>query len=275
VTQQAGPDTRPYLHPIAAPDGRGVLTEASPEHHPHQTGLYFGFTRMNGRDYFHNRGADYWRRVSVTVLQGSGTEVRWQTVYDLLDEAGAAVLRETQRWSMREQDGRFLLDLTWRGEARRDITIANNLFLDLDGKRWGGPGDFMQIGRGAANVTVERNTVQHSGRIVALYGKVPVTGFVFTRNVVRHNKYGVMGDNASPGTLTFERYLRDPVFEQNVIAGGDRRRYPANNEFIAAEALDAPLQAAVPEFGDRWPHAGADLGIIEKAAGRRLAATLP
>jgi putative membrane-bound dehydrogenase-like protein len=135
VTQQAGPDTRPYLHPIAAPDGRGVLTEASPAHHAHQTGLYFGFTRMNGRDYFHNRGADYWRRVSVTVLQASGAEVRWQTVYDLLDEAGAAVLRETQRWSMREQDGRFLLDLTWRGEARRDITIAKydygGLFLRM------------------------------------------------------------------------------------------------------------------------------------------------
>ena len=84
-----------YLHPIAPPDGRGVLTESRPAHHPHQTGLYWGFTRLNGRDYFHNPGADYWRRVSATVLQASGDEVRWQTVYDLLDENGAAVLTET------------------------------------------------------------------------------------------------------------------------------------------------------------------------------------
>ena len=31
---------------------------------------------------------DYWRRVSATVTQASGDEVRWQTVYDLLDDAG-------------------------------------------------------------------------------------------------------------------------------------------------------------------------------------------
>ena len=31
VTQNAPPDARPFLHPIAAPDGRGVLTESSPD----------------------------------------------------------------------------------------------------------------------------------------------------------------------------------------------------------------------------------------------------
>ena len=33
VTQHAAPDHRPYLHPIAAPDGKGVFTEYSPGHH--------------------------------------------------------------------------------------------------------------------------------------------------------------------------------------------------------------------------------------------------
>ena len=135
VTQQAPAAARPFLHPIMAPDGAGVLTENSPAHHPHQSGLYWGFTRLNGRDYFHNRGADYWRRVSAEVLQGSGLEVRWQTVYELLDESGAPVLRETQRWSMREQAGRFLLDLIWRGEAAQDVTIGKydygGLFLRM------------------------------------------------------------------------------------------------------------------------------------------------
>ena len=68
LQQPAKPGVRPYLHPIMAPDGRGVLTESSPSHHPHQTGLYWGFTRVNGRDYFHHPGSDYWRRVAVTVL---------------------------------------------------------------------------------------------------------------------------------------------------------------------------------------------------------------
>ena len=62
VVQNAKSNFRPYLHPIKAPDGNGVLTEFSPGHHTHQTGLYWGFTRVNGRDYFHNPGEDYWKR---------------------------------------------------------------------------------------------------------------------------------------------------------------------------------------------------------------------
>ena len=135
LTQNARPDFRPYLHPIAAPDGKGVLTEYSPGHHKHQTGLYWGFTRVNGRDYFHNPAGDYWRRVSASVLEAAGPEVRWQTVYELLDASGAAVLTETQRWSMRERNGRFELDLTWRGEASATVTIGKydygGLFLRM------------------------------------------------------------------------------------------------------------------------------------------------
>lgn len=135
LTQNARPDGRPYLHPIAAPDGKGVLTENSPEHHKHQTGLYWGFTRVNGRDYFHNPQKGHWRRVSASVLQASGDEVRWQTVYDLIDEAGNAALTETQRWMMRERNGTFVLDLEWRGLARIDVTVGQydygGLFLRM------------------------------------------------------------------------------------------------------------------------------------------------
>ncbi|WP_019990501.1 PVC-type heme-binding CxxCH protein [Rudanella lutea] len=138
VTQHAKADFRPYLHPIAAPDGRGVLTEYSPGHHKHQTGLYWGFTRVNGRDYFHHPQGDYWRRVSARVVESRGTTVRWQTVYDLLDSTGRAVLTETQNWAMREQDGKFFLDLEWNGEAQTDVTIGKydygGLFLRMPWK---------------------------------------------------------------------------------------------------------------------------------------------
>ncbi len=131
LTQHARPDFRPYLHPIIAPDGKGVLTEYSPGHHPHQTGLYWGFTKVNGRDYFHNPGEAYWKRVSAAVLESEGDQVRWRTVYDLLDESGRAVLRETQIWSMREEDGRYLLDLEWRGEAKTDVTVGEHEYGGL------------------------------------------------------------------------------------------------------------------------------------------------
>ena len=135
LTQNAAPDHRPFIHPIAAPDGKGVLTEFSPAHHRHQTGLYWGFTRLNGRDYFHNPQGDHWRRVSADVTQAAGEEVRWQTVYDLLDATGNPVLRETQRWAMRERNGKYVLDLEWRGEARTEVTVGRydygGLFLRM------------------------------------------------------------------------------------------------------------------------------------------------
>ncbi|MEC7906073.1 MAG: DUF6807 family protein, partial [Verrucomicrobiota bacterium] len=71
IVQHARDDHRPYMHPIVAPDGNGVLTEYSPGHHKHQTGIYWGFTRLNGRDYFHNPSGGYWQRVDSKVLVDS------------------------------------------------------------------------------------------------------------------------------------------------------------------------------------------------------------
>lgn len=138
LTQVVKADFRPFLHPIVAPDSKGVLTEYSPGHHKHQTGLYWGITRVNGRDYFHHPQGDYWRKVSAKILEAKGTTVRWQTVYDLLDSTGRAVLTETQNWAMREQNGRYLLDLEWNGEAHTDVTIGKydygGLFLRMPWK---------------------------------------------------------------------------------------------------------------------------------------------
>ncbi len=124
LVQHAEEGFRPYLHPLNAPDHKGVLTEYSPSHHKHQTGIYWGFTRVNGRDFFHNPGSDYWKKVSAYITEKEGSEVKWQTVYDLLDEKGNAILTETQKWSMRNDSGRFVITLEWRGEAKTDITIG-------------------------------------------------------------------------------------------------------------------------------------------------------
>lgn len=135
LTQHAREDTRPYVHPINAPDGKGVLTQYRPEHHPHQTGLYWGLKRVNERDYFMNWQEDYWRKVSASVIEKEGPQVKWQTIYELLGEKGEAILTETQNWSMKELDGKYLLDLEWKGEADTDITLGEfyvgGLFLRM------------------------------------------------------------------------------------------------------------------------------------------------
>ncbi|MEL7187023.1 MAG: DUF6807 family protein, partial [Pseudomonadota bacterium] len=135
LTQNAREDFRPYVHPIVAPDGNGILTEHQPGHHPHQTGLYWGFKNVNERDYFHNPEGTHWRRVSATVLNPKTSDaypdVEWRTVYDLLDEAGNAVMRDTQTWKMREEDDEYVLELTWNGEALTDITIGQEDYSPL------------------------------------------------------------------------------------------------------------------------------------------------
>ncbi|MEX2565485.1 MAG: PVC-type heme-binding CxxCH protein, partial [Cyclobacteriaceae bacterium] len=124
LTQVVKKGFRPYIHPIVAPDGKGVLTEYSPGHHQHQTGLYWGFTRVNSRDYFHHPGEDHWNKVAANIIEGEGETVKWQTVYELLDEAGNPVMTESQNWSLKVENGSYLLDLEWIGMPETDITIG-------------------------------------------------------------------------------------------------------------------------------------------------------
>ena len=162
VTQAAESDHRPYLHPIVAPDGVGELTEYSPGHHPHQTGLYWGFTRVNGtentdpdllkewfykkdkptaiqrqtgRDFFHNPGAGFWQRIEAEVMAAAGSKVEWRTTYNMLDDVGNAILIETQTWSLCARAGRLVLDLVWPATAQVDIRIGafayGGLFLRM------------------------------------------------------------------------------------------------------------------------------------------------
>jgi len=139
LIQNAQEEIRPYIHPIVAPDGKGVLTEYRPGHHTHQTGLYWGLKELNGRDYFMDcckpGEVGYYRKISSEILEAGGTQVKWQTVYDLLDENGHAVLTETQTWAMKDQEGKYFLDLLWKGDAKTDLTIkefyVGGLFLRM------------------------------------------------------------------------------------------------------------------------------------------------
>lgn len=139
LVQNAQEQIRPFIHPIVAPDGDGVLTEYRPGHHTHQTGLYWGLKRVNERDFFAEcckpGTVGYYQKVSADVIRETGEEVKWQTVYDLLNEEGNTILTETHTWSMREEGDKYLIDLVWQGNAKRDVTIGEffvgGLFLRM------------------------------------------------------------------------------------------------------------------------------------------------
>ena len=131
---------------------------------------------------------------------------------------------------------------TVSGRAR-GITIANNLFVNVDKAAWGGAGDFLLIGAGAVNVHVEHNTVLHTGRVIAAFGgtREPkhMEGFVFRNNLLKHNEYGVKGDGVNSGEPTLARYFPGVAFEGNVLAGGTRTLYPLGNHFPSLAEFDA------------------------------------
>jgi hypothetical protein len=171
------------------------------------------------------------------------------------------------------------------GRARR-ITILNNLLVDVDGGKWGGPGDFIQVGDAPTEITVDHNTVLQTGRIITAYigrrGGREIHGFVFRNNLVRHNEYGVKGEATATGMRTLAAFFPGVIFEANVLAGADKSRYPPRNQFPAVDQLeanfanartgdfrlraDSPLRGAGTDRRD----IGADVDAIEVAMGNKV-----
>jgi hypothetical protein len=142
---RAPEDGRPYVHPMYAPDGSNIVTEMSPYHHKHQTGIYVGFLKVNGRDYFHNRGADHFRRQDFKFKNDSeGT--RWTSTYELLDKDKKVLLTESQAWHFRDFTKTYLIDLTITLKANADVTFDKHeyggLFIRMP---WNGQKDARAI----------------------------------------------------------------------------------------------------------------------------------
>jgi len=181
IIQNAKDGFRPYLHPIKGPNGNGVFTQYSPGHHKHQTGLYWGLTRVNGRDYFHNPSSKYWRKKSSNIINNSGDNVVWETIYEMLNNEGEALMTETQSWSMSvSKRGEIILDLVWKGYANEKITVSKynygGLFLRMPWKRnikaetINSEGDKNQTGEGKSanwvDLGMEISGLDKLGRIV-------------------------------------------------------------------------------------------------------------
>jgi len=126
-------DGRPFVHPIRPWDGGGVFTEVSPGHHKHQTGLFIGFVKANGRDYFHNRGKDHHRRDKDPLLDFGQSP--FKAVHELLDGAGKALATQEQTWLLMEWPDGYIADLELSLEAKAALTLGKHdyggLFLRM------------------------------------------------------------------------------------------------------------------------------------------------
>jgi hypothetical protein len=90
---------RPYLHPLRDPSGHVILTEDKPADHPWQHGIFTGFHRVNGFNYWKE---DEGRQRFVRLLDGGAAappgadpdRVSWRALIDYIAPGGAAVLEE-------------------------------------------------------------------------------------------------------------------------------------------------------------------------------------
>ncbi|HSE97251.1 MAG TPA: hypothetical protein VLD57_03205, partial [Blastocatellia bacterium] len=165
-------------------------------------------------------------------------------------------------------------------QQTKRIKIDNNLMYEIGGRQWGINGRFLQLNE-TVNVTVNHNTVLHTGNVITAYGAAN-EGFVFTNNLMPHNEYGVIGDSTPTGTWTLNRYFPSVQFKKNVIVGGEANRYPGKKNYYPATLDDVGfidwrngnyrLQGRSPYkgAGKKQKDIGANMDEIEAAIAGRI-----
>jgi hypothetical protein len=174
------------------------------------------------------------------------------------------------------------IDSTAPSQTARQIVIHNNLFENIDHRQWGGTGTFLQVGNSPIDVTVDHNTIMHSGNVVTAYGPSrgnrTIPGFRFTNNIAPHNTYGIFGNGMGSGTRAIETYFPDGVIRSNVLAGGQASRYPPGNFFPSVQQFNADfvdVQSGDFRLTSRSSYRragtdGADLGVNHELLNRAM-----
>jgi hypothetical protein len=139
-------------------------------------------------------------------------------------------------------------------QRAENFTIRNNVF-EID-TAMGGNAYLITMTSGPSDITIDHNTIISPGTIVNIGGPA-VTGFVYTKNLARHNTYGVKGQGTGTGLSTLQYYFPGYVFSGNVLAGGKASLYPAGNYFPTV----TQFEAAFVDYanGDYRLKTGADL----------------
>ena len=165
----------------------------------------------------------------VFTPRGEGGDAPWATIEDV-----------TFRYNIvRNSSAGFnLLARDSNGESgtMRRVRIADNLIYAIDRAEWGGNGTFMQIGEGPSEITVEHNTIIHTGNVLTAYGgsrDAPSVAehFVFRNNISPHNQFGVIGQSLAVGKQSIDAFFPGALFLRNALAGGQASRYPGDNLF--------------------------------------------
>lgn len=131
-------------------------------------------------------------------------------------------------------------DYNFSSQQVKRIKIANNLFYDVDGTRWGGGhGAFLLMTNSPTQITIDHNTVFQSGHIMLL-DSTPNLGIVFTNNLVKRGCCGIFGSGLGEGSRAIAFYLPDVVLTGNYFVGASPALYSnyPDNQFPSSVGAD-------------------------------------
>ena len=146
LEQHAAADHRAYIHPLMAPDGKGVYTENEPKHHPWQHGLYVGLHAVNGINFW-EKEQNKFHPEPVAKPVVNGNTAKWTVKTRWTDQDGTPVLTETQDWTLTDYGTNYVLDLTW--------TLSAD-FGDVTFGKWAYGGLFLRMPYKKANAKIGR-----------------------------------------------------------------------------------------------------------------------
>ena len=129
------------------------------------------------------------------------------------------------------------------GPTRR-VQVSSNLFEDIGGDRWGGPGTLVQVLQGVSDLVFDHNTAFQTGNILTAEGD-PNPRFAFRNNICPHNAYGIAGTGTAPDQSSLEAYFPGALVHRNVIIGGSGPSLAGDNFFppsVDAVGFSAPSQ---------------------------------
>lgn len=140
LVQNAQKNQRPFIHPILAPDGNGVLTENAPPHHPWQHGIYIGLNDVNGIGFWEEGVNRHPKDGSFHPLPLKPAVINlhhasWEIETYWRDPQGNHMITERQQWSLHDLGSTYELDFQWSLRAEIKLTFGHfdygGLFLRM------------------------------------------------------------------------------------------------------------------------------------------------
>jgi hypothetical protein len=118
-------NSRPYLHPLRDVGGHVVLTDDKPVDHPWQHGIFTGFHRVNGFNYWkEDEGRQ--RFVRLLGLKEESDHVTWRALTELVAPDGRVVLEEENAITVHapESPDTYLIDFDLLVRAKQDVNFG-------------------------------------------------------------------------------------------------------------------------------------------------------